>query len=41
METAMNYLPGREGLSCELPLLKTFFHVMSNVESLGNQTFLS
>ena len=29
-----------EDLSCELPLLKTFFHVMSNVESLDNQTFL-
>ena len=31
----------REGLSCELLLLKKFFHVISNVESLDNQTFLS
>ena len=30
-----------EGLTCELPLLKKFFHVMSNVESLDDQTFLS
>ena len=30
-----------EDLSWELPLLKKFFHVMSNVESLDNQTFLS
>ena len=30
-----------EDLSSELPLLKKFFHVMSNVESLDNQTFLS
>ena len=30
-----------KGLSCKMPLLKKFFHVMSNVESLDNQTFLS